>query len=226
MSADRELAGWTARPRPGEAPIEGRAVRVEPIVDARRFEELWEAYAEGDASLWRWMSYGPFGGKAEFMRFAETTYLAPDILFHAIVPHSSGRAEGVAALMRTDAANGVTEIGHICLAPTLQATRAASEAFYLMMVRVFDELGYRRLEWKCDSRNAPSRAAAERLGFTYEGLFRKHMIVKGRNRDTTWFSIVDSDWPALKAGFRAWLDDANFTADGRQKARLAEMRSG
>lgn len=219
------LADYGSRQFPGTQSIAGHFVKVEPIVDHRYFGALFAALAEdGQGSIFDHMAYGPFADEAVFRSWAEATYLADNIRFHAILPLTTGRAEGVAALMRTDAANGVTEIGHICLAPSLQRSRAASEAFYLIMRRVFDEMGYRRLEWKCDDRNQPSKRAAERLGFRYEGLFRQHMIVKGRNRDTAWYSILDSDWPTVKAGFDAWLAPENFDAEGRQRRGLTEMR--
>ena len=219
------LADYGSRQFPGAQPIAGHFVKVEPIVDARHFEALFAAFAEdGQGSIFDYMAYGPFADAAVFRRWAEATYLADNIRFHAILPLTTGRAEGVAALMRTNTANGVSEIGHICLATSLQRSRAASEAFYLIMRRVFDELGYRRLEWKCDDRNQPSRRAAERLGFRYEGLFRQHMIVRGRNRDTAWYSLIDGDWPTVKAGFDAWLAPENFDAEGRQRRGLTEMR--
>ncbi len=221
------LANYGPRQLPGVTLIEGRLVRVEPIVDDRHFDALFAAFAQdGEGRIFDHLPYGPFADQAAFRRWAEATYLADNIRFHAILPSATGRAEGVAALMRTDTANGVTEIGHICLAPSLQRSRAASEAFYLIMNRVFDELGYRRLEWKCNDRNQSSKRAAERLGFVYEGLFRQHMIVKGRNRDTAWYAIIDCDWPVVKAGFEAWLAPANFDAEGRQQRALAEMREG
>lgn len=219
------LANYAARQPPGTQPIEGHGVRVEPIVDARHFDALFAAFSEDrEGGIFDHLPYGPFADQAAFHRWTEATYLADNIRFHAIVPSATGRAEGVAALMRTDTANGVTEIGHICLAPSLQRSRAASEAFYLIMNRVFDELGYRRLEWKCDDRNQPSKRAAERLGFRYEGLFRQHMIVKGCSRDTAWYAIIDRDWPTIKAGFEAWLAPDNFDTEGRQRRGLAEIR--
>ncbi|KQT85918.1 GNAT family protein [Aurantimonas sp. Leaf443] len=220
-----DLSRYERRALPGTEPMHGRAVRVEPIIDERHFADLARAFeADPSRGLWRWLAYGPFEDRAAFLAFARTTYLSADLRFHAIVPEASGRAEGVAALMRADVANGVVEIGHVCLSPALQGTRAASEAFYLLARRVFDELGYRRYEWKCDDGNAPSKRAAARLGFTPEGLFRQHMIVKGRNRDTAWFSILDGEWPRVKAGFEAWLQDGNFDAQGRQKETLAARR--
>lgn len=221
------LANYAPRQFPGTQPIEGHFVKVEPIVDHRHFDTLFAAFAEDrEGRIFDHLAYGPFADRAAFRDWAQATYLADTIRFHAILPLATGRAEGVAALMRTDTANGVTEIGHICLAPSLQRSRAASEAFYMIMRRVFDELGYRRLEWKCDDRNQPSKRAAERLGFRYEGLFRQHMIVKGRNRDTAWYSVIDRDWPAVKAAFAAWLAPDNFDAEGCQRRALTEIRDG
>jgi RimJ/RimL family protein N-acetyltransferase len=218
-----DLTDWTPRPLPGQLPLQGRHVLVEPIVDEARFGELWAAFGGADR-LWDYLAYGPFLGDHEFERFARQTYLGSDPMFHAIVPTETGRAAGVAALMRLDPANGVAEIGHICLSPALQRTRVATEAFLLLFSRVFDELGYRRLEWKCDNRNAPSRRAAERLGFVFEGIFRQHMVVKHHNRDTAWFSIIDRDWPRVRQGFEQWLSDENFDENGRQRRSLARCR--
>lgn len=217
------LKSWAPKAALEGLDAAGRRVAIEPIRDGRRFDELFAAFAADEAgALWRWLPYGPFARREDFRAFAQKTYLAGGIVFHAIVPAASGRAEGVAALMRTDAANGVTEIGHVCLGPSLQKTAAATEAFFLFMAYVFGDLGFRRFEWKCNDGNAGSKRAAERLGFTHEGLFRQHMIVKGENRDTAWFSILDGEWPALKGRFEAWLDPANFDAAGRQRRPLAQ----
>ena len=143
-----------------------------------------------------------------------------DPLFHAIIDNQSGKAVGVAAFLRIDPANGVMEVGHINYSPRLQRTVMATEAMALMMRRVFDELGYRRYEWKCDSLNAPSRAAAKRLGFGYEGTFRQAIVYKGRNRDSAWFSITDREWPILRTEYDRWLAPDNFDAEGRQRSRL------
>jgi RimJ/RimL family protein N-acetyltransferase len=143
-----------------------------------------------------------------------------DPWFYAFIRRDSGKAAGMGSFMRLDAANGSIEIGHIWLSPGLQKTREATEAIFLMMRHCLDELGCRRLEWKCDALNAPSRRAAERFGFTFEGIFRQHFIVKGRNRDTAWYSIIDKEWPPIRAGFQAWLKDGNFDQRGRQKQRL------
>jgi len=222
---DASLANWQPRPLPGDAPLVGRHVRVEPLVDETRFADL-EAGFRGHDQLWDYLAYGPFDGAESFHRYAAATYLGGDPRFHALIPAETGKAAGVAALMRLDPVHGVAEIGHICLGPALQKTRASTEAFALLFGRVFDELGYRRLEWKCDSGNAPSRRAAARYGFHDEGLFRQHMVVKGRNRDTAWFSITDREWPNVKAGFERWLADENFDGEGRQIRSLEACRAG
>jgi RimJ/RimL family protein N-acetyltransferase len=220
-----DLAHFEPRALPGTEPTEGRHVRVEPIVDERRFDELYDAFAaDRSGRIFDYLAYGPFDDRAAFLEFAREIYLGGAMRFHAVVPASTGRATGVAALMRADPANGVIEIGHICLAPSLQQTVASTEGLFLIMSRAF-ELGYRRLEWKCDDRNLPSRRAAERFGFRYEGTFRQHMIVKNRNRDTAWFSILDSEWPALRGGFEEWLDPENFDPSGRQIRRLEDVRA-
>ena len=227
----------TYRPRefPGSGPMSGETVKVEPITDSRRFGELWEALSDDpDDQVFTHLPYGPFASRKAYEDFAARTYLAEDILFHAIVPlagplwadrETAGKAAGVMALMRIDTVNGVAEVGHICLSPRLQRTAAASEAMFLLMTRVLGELGYRRFEWKCDDANVRSKRAAERFGFRPEGLFRQHQIVKGRNRDTAWFSIIDSEWATIRDGFEAWLDRDNFDGDSRQKRGLAEIRT-
>jgi RimJ/RimL family protein N-acetyltransferase len=147
-----------------------------------------------------------------------------DPLFHVILDRAGEEPLGIASYLRIDPGNGVIEVGHLHFGPQLQRTPAATEAMALMMARAFDELGYRRYEWKCDSLNAPSRAAALRLGFTFEGIFRNAVVVKGRSRDTAWFSVTDAEWPKVRAGFEAWLAPANFDAEGRQRRGLAELR--
>ncbi len=229
-----DLKDFVPREVPGKAAIAGETVTVEPIVDSRRFGELWEAFSDDpDDQVFTYLGYGPFRTREAFEAFAGRTYLAKDILFHAIVPtagplwtdaETAGKAAGVMALMRIDTANGVAEIGHICLAPRLQRTVAVTEAVFLLAHRVFAELGYRRFEWKCDDANVRSKRAADRYGFSYEGLFRQHMIVKGRNRDTAWFSMIDEEWPNIRNGFEAWLDAGNFDVDGGQKRALKDIR--
>jgi RimJ/RimL family protein N-acetyltransferase len=220
------LPGWSARPRPPRTPIEGRFCRVEPLDPERHAAELFAANGEdAEGRNWTYLPYGPFASFAPFLAWVETASRTADPLRHAIIELGSGEAVGVASLMRIDATAGVIEVGGITYSPRLQRRPAATEAMYLLMRRVFDELGYRRYEWKCDALNAPSRAAALRLGFRYEGLFRQATVYKGRSRDTAWFSILDSEWPALRTAFERWLDPANFDAAGRQHARLAKLRS-
>jgi len=216
------VPGWTARPRPPRDAMEGRYVRLEPVSVERHAGDLFEAFsADAEGRIWTYLPYGPLGSVEELAEWMRKTCLGDDPLFHAIIDKATDKAVGVASYLRIEPAVGVIEVGHINYAPALQRTRGATEAMYLMMARVFDELGYRRYEWKCDALNAPSRAAAQRLGFTYEGLFRQATMYKGRNRDTAWYSILDIEWPRIKAAFEAWLDPANFDADERQKQPLA-----
>jgi RimJ/RimL family protein N-acetyltransferase len=218
------LPHWTARPRPPRSAMEGRFCRVEPIDPARHATDLHAANSlDREGRNWTYLPYGPFPELAGYYDWLERVCAADDPLFHAVIDRRSRRAVGVASYMRIDPAAGVIEVGGINYAPPLQRTAAATEAMYLMMRRVFDELGYRRYEWKCDSLNAPSRAAAQRLGFRYEGMFRQATVYKARNRDTCWFSILDSEWPALKPVFEAWLDPGNFDASGRQRRSLSSF---
>jgi RimJ/RimL family protein N-acetyltransferase len=206
--------------------MQGRFARVEPLDVERHAAELFAANsADVGGGMWTYMGYGPFASLADYRAWAEASARSDDPLFHAIVDLSTGRAAGIASYLRIEPAVGVVEVGHIALSPALQRTAAATEAMWLMMRRVFEELGYRRYEWKCDALNAPSRRAAERLGFTYEGTFRQATIYKGRNRDTAWFSIIDKEWPAIDAAFRAWLAPEGFDDTGRQRRRLSELMS-
>jgi len=188
---------------------------------------------EGHNDLWTWLAYGPFVSQSEMVEFIERWRQAEPAVLLAIVPADSsqpqtapflvgGGAAGWASYMRANPAHGVVEVGNILFSPALQRTRAATEAMYLMAGHVFEHLGYRRFEWKCNAENQPSRRAALRLGFTFEGIFRQHMVIKGCNRDTAWFSMLDKEWPARKRAFEAWLNPANFTADGQQRTSLAK----
>ena len=218
------LPEWTARARPPRTPMEGRCCTVEPVDPARHAAELHAAYLlDKEGRNWTYLPYGPFAGFTEYRAWLERDSLGDDPLRHVILERRSGRAVGVASLMRIDPAAGVIEVGGINYAPPLQRTQAATEAMYLLMRRVFDEFGYRRYEWKCDALNAPSRVAALRLGFRYEGMFRQATVYKGRNRDTCWFSILDSEWPPLKAAFERWLDPGNFDAAGQQRQSLSHL---
>lgn len=215
---------WTPRPRPPRTPMEGRWCRIEPLDANRHAEDLHAANIEDrEGRIWTYMAYGPFASLGDYRAWAEKVCVADDPLFHAIIDRQSGRAQGVASYLRIEPAVGVIEVGHINYAPALQRTPAATEAMYLMMRRVFDELGYRRYEWKCDALNAPSRRAARRLGFSFEGIFRQATLYKGRNRDTAWYAIVDREWPALKGAFERWLDPANFDASGPQRESLSAL---
>jgi len=219
------LPEWSPRPLPPRTPIEGRFCRVEPLDPDRHAAELFDANSDDAAGRnWTYLPYGPFPSFDLYREYLMTAARRDDPLIHAIIDRTNGRAVGVASLMRIDPAAGVIEVGGINYSPRLQRRAAATEAMYLMMRRVFDEIGYRRYEWKCDSLNAPSRAAALRLGFRYEGLFRQATVYKGRNRDTLWFSIIDSEWPSLRTAFEAWLDPANFDGSGTQRRNLQSFR--
>ncbi len=202
----------------------GRFVMLEPLSADKHSADLWAA-VKGADEVWTWLGDGPYaepGALAEALRAKEPGSAAR---FFAIVPaKADGVASGYASLMRIDAPNGVIEVGNVLFAPSLQRTPAATEAMYLMARHVFEDLGYRRYEWKCNALNEPSRRAAVRLGFTFEGIFRQHMIVKGRNRDTAWFSMLDTEWPAIKTAFEAWLAPENFDSEGRQNRALADLR--
>lgn len=217
------VPGWTTRPRPPRAPMAGRHCRIEPLDPERHGADLWRFLCvEGEVRNWTYLPYGPFDDEDEFRAWLADRAKSDDPLFHAVLDEA-GRAVGLASYLRIDPANGAIEVGHIHFGPLLQRTAATTEALYLFMRRAFAELGYRRFEWKCDALNAPSRRAALRLGLVFEGVFRQATVVKGRNRDTAWFSATDAEWPRLAAAFEAWLEPANF-ADGRQIRRLEDLR--
>lgn len=219
------LESWSRRPSPSRAALQGRYACVEPLAAAHA-TALFQAFAlRPDARDWTYLSRDRVLDPSQFERDVEARSASLDPLFFAILPGSDdGDACGTAALMRIDRDNGVIEIGHVEFAPALQRTRAATEAIALLLGFVFS-LGYRRVEWKCDSLNERSRRSAARFGFTFEGVFRQAVVVKGRNRDTAWFSMLDQEWPANQRAFERWLDPENFDASGRQKRALAELRS-
>ncbi len=220
------VPGWTPRPPPPRTAMAGRLCVVGPLAPDRHAADLFAAFAaDAEARNWTYLSIGPFAQLAEFRAWAEEIHGGDDPLFHAIVERASGRALGVASFLRIEPATGVIEVGNLNFSPALQRTAIATEAMYLMMRRAFDELGYRRYEWKCDALNAPSRRAAERLGFVFEGIFRQATIYKGRNRDTAWYAVIDSDWPALRAAFETWLSPDNFDAKGVQRRSLTVCRA-
>jgi RimJ/RimL family protein N-acetyltransferase len=212
--------------RPQRTTLRGRLVAVTPLDPAAHGDPLYEA-TRGEAGdpLWRYLFEGPFPSRAAFDLHLQRAAASEDPLFFAILEGASGNAVGYAAYMRIEPTHRVIEVGSILYTPRLQRTPLATEAMYLMARHIFEDLGYRRYEWKCNALNAPSRKAALRFGFTFEGIFRQHMIVKGRNRDTAWFSMLDSEWPARKANFERWLDPSNFGADGRQKIALSELNA-
>lgn len=212
----------TPASKPAAVVLKGRYGSVEKFDAEKHVALLWEA-VKGDDNLWTYMWFGPFATRADFDKFAEVLAKREDPFAYAIIDRE-GRARGVATLMEIRPAHRVIEVGGIFYSGALRSTPLATEAQFLLMKYVFDELNYRRYEWKCDSLNAASRRAAERLGFVFEGIFRQHMIVKGRNRDTAWFSIADSEWPKLKRAFETWLAPDNFEANGRQRRRLAGFR--
>ena len=221
----RPVPGWTTRPTPPASAMTGRFCRVEPLSPADHAADLFEANrADAGGRNWTYLGADGFTELAPYRAWLDKMAAGSDPLFHAIIDLATGRAVGIASYLRIDPANGVIEVGHINYSPLLQRTPAATEAMFLMMRRAFDELGYRRYEWKCDDRNLPSRAAAQRLGFTYEGTFRQAVVYKDRNRDTAWFSILDGEWPAIRAAFERWLAPENFDADGRQRQSLATRR--
>ncbi len=215
---------WTPRPRPPRTPMQGRLCRLEPLDAATHAGLLHEAHAaDVEGRNWTYLPYGPFGSAAEYAAWVRSVQAGEDPLFFAIVSRASEQPVGVASYLRIDPAMGTIEVGHLAYSPALQRTLAATEAMYLMMRRAFEELGYRRYEWKCDRFNAPSCRAAERLGFRFEGTFRQAVVVKGRNRDNAWFSILDGEWPAVRTALEGWLDPSNFDAAGRQRRRLGEL---
>jgi RimJ/RimL family protein N-acetyltransferase len=208
---------------PPRIPLEGTSVRLEPLDSATHGDDLYAAsHADERArAVWTWLGAGPFADASAFSAWLREGAAAADPVFYAIRDGASGRASGMAAFMRIAAGDGVLEIGNIWLAPPLQRTRASTEALVLMLRHAFDDLGYRRVEWKCNALNEPSRRAALRLGFRFEGIFFRHMIVKGRNRDTAWYAMLAEEWPERRAAFANWLAAGNFDADGRQRRPLA-----
>ncbi|MDT1062916.1 GNAT family protein [Paracoccus sp. CPCC 101403] len=214
------VTGFHQPPAPGET-IAGRFVTLEPLDPVRHAEDLYEAN-RGHDWLWDYMGYGPFPDIAAYRAWQESVAGKPDPCFYALRDNATGKVGGLASFMRLDRPNGVIEIGNIQISPVLQRGPATSEAIMLMIRWAF-EAGYRRVEWKCNALNEPSIVAARRYGFLYEGTFRQHLMVRGRNRDSAWFSIIDGEWPAVREAFDAWLSPENFAPDGSQRRRLSEM---
>ncbi len=220
------VPGWTPRARPERSSLEGRHCRIEALDAERHGAELYAAYAAApDGRDWTYLAVGPFDTEACYLAYARTAAASADPLHYAVVDRRSGRALGTLALMRIDPANGVIEIGSVAFSRALQRTTASTEAQYLLMRHVFESLGYRRCEWKCDALNAPSRKTALRLGLRFEGTFRQAVVYKGRSRDTAWFAATDRDWPRLAAAFEAWLAPDNVDAQGLQLQSLSALRA-
>ena len=217
------LDGWKPPSQPTLDPMAGRWCQVEPLDPRQHAADLYDAYAlDPEGAIWTYLSYGPFDTFQEYLDWMQEASHGTDPSFRAVINATTGKAAGVASYLRIAPASGSIEVGHINYSPVLQRTPAATEAMYLMMRWAF-ERGYRRYEWKCDALNAKSRAAAQRLGLSFEGVFRQTTVYKGRNRDTAWYAAIDQEWPALDEAFRRWLDPANFDEHGTQRTRLSDL---
>jgi RimJ/RimL family protein N-acetyltransferase len=217
------VANWMPPRRPGKDVLPGRFVRLEPLAADRHAADLHRANsADAEGTIWKYLPYGPFSSVAAYHHWMRDTTAAGDPFFYALIDPGTGHAGGVMSLMRITPEAGSIEVGHINIAPEMQRAPAVTEAMFLLMQWVF-EAGYRRFEWKCDASNLRSRRAAERFGFSYEGVFRQHTISKGRNRDTAWFACIDAEWPSLKEAYAAWLAPTNFDVSGRQQESLADL---
>jgi len=222
---DGDLSSWTPRPRPDGRILQGRWSRLERLDPGRHGDSLYEAsLASGADERFRYLPDDPPDRRA-FDAWAAKMAASADPLCYVVIDPATERAEGRQTFMRIDAANGVIEIGNILWGPKIARTRVATEALYLFARHAFD-LGYRRFEWKCNALNAPSRRAAERFGFAFEGVFRNHMVVKGENRDTAWYAMIDGDWPRIRAGMERWLDPGNFDSEGLQQMPLRAAMGG
>ncbi|HUS96689.1 MAG TPA: GNAT family protein [Hyphomicrobiaceae bacterium] len=219
----KPVPDFTPPPRPAREKLAGRTCWLEPLNAAAHADDLFSANAlDVTDAGWTYSAVGPYANAEEYRRWADQAEVSEDPLYFAIMDPATGKPAGTATYMRIDPAQAVIEVGSIKYSPLLQKKTAATEAMYLMMAHAF-ALGYRRYEWKCDSHNQPSRDAAIRLGFQFEGIFRQAMVYKGRNRDTTWYSIIDTEWPTLKAAYETWLSPENFAPDGRQRQRLSDL---
>lgn len=223
QSVGLAVPNWTPPALPSRESMEGRFCRVEALSVERHARELFAANSlDAENRNWTYMTYDPFESWDAYRDWVSESATTRDPLFFAIVDKGSKRAVGVASYLRIDPRHGSIEVGHLMFSPLLQGKPAATEAMFLMMKRAF-ELGYRRYEWKCNALNVPSRRAAQRLGLSYEGLFRQAAVVKGRNRDTAWYAAIDQEWPALKAAFQKWLEPSNFDEAGRQRVALSTL---
>jgi RimJ/RimL family protein N-acetyltransferase len=220
-----DLTNWKGCPAPRPVALEGRYVSIEPYDRARHLQPLWDAFGGMSINpLLRYFAQDDFSGIEDFDAWSEAVVKSGWVR-EVIVEKATGRVVGMAHYMRPDPANGVVEIGGIAHGPDMARSPLSTEAQYLLAKHAFEDLGYRRYEWKCDNRNAASKRTAERLGFTFEGVFRQHMLSKRENRDTAWFSIIDGEWPVKARAFDLWLDPSNFDGEGRQKQRLEDIRA-
>lgn len=220
----KDLSNWQQCPTPDQRVLQGRVVRLETLAVSRHGDDLWRALQGPDPALWDYLPYGPFSERTGFNAWLTSNAEHRDPLFYAVIDQASGRALGLFSYLNIAAQDGCIEIGHVAFGASMQRTAGATEAVYLLARHAFDDLGYRRLEWKCNAANTRSRRAAERFGFTYEGLFRQHRVIKGKNRDTAWFSIIDGEWPTCRVAFERWLAVDNFDDQGQQKQRLEALR--
>jgi RimJ/RimL family protein N-acetyltransferase len=217
------IPSWVPPPVPSRKMMEGRYCRLEPLDPIRHAAALFEANAAApDGRSWTYLAYGPFSDLPSYRAWLDANCRGDDPLFFAVIDRADDRPAGVVSYLRIAPAAGSIEVGHLHYSPRLKRTPAATEAMYLMMKKAF-ESGFRRYEWKCDALNAASRAAAQRLGLSFEGVFRQATVYKGRNRDTAWYAAIDAEWPALRDAFRAWLDPNNFDGNGQQRVRLSDL---
>jgi len=220
---DFPVPDWKPALLPVRKILTGRFCNLEPLDTTRHAADLYAANAlDAEGRNWTYLPYGPFDSLSSYSSWLDQFSVTSDPLFFAIVDHATGKAVGVASFMRIDPANGSIEVGHLNFSPLMQRTPIATEAMHLMMKEAF-ALGYRRYEWKCNALNMPSRQAAQRLGFSFEGIFRQAAISKGRNRDTAWYATIDKEWPALNEAFQNWLSPANFNGEGRQRVSLSKL---
>lgn len=223
LADSEEMESWSPRSLPPRTVLRGKHCWLEPLNVARHGADLVKAYRNTDLSSWRYLFVGPFDSDAQCEKWLADAAARQHEIFYALVEGKAGKAVGMMAYMRMDAGNGVIEVGNIHYADSHKRSCEVTEAMFLMMCHIFDDLEYRRYEWKCDSLNASSRRAALRLGFQFEGIFRQHMVVKGLNRDTAWFAMTDKDWPTLKRAYEKWLAPSNSDANGSQLASLADL---
>ncbi len=222
METTIPFGNWPPARPPAAVTLQGQWVRLEPLSAALHSHALWQA-VQGHDAVWQWLADGSYSSEQELAHSLAARQTGTAALFFAIVPGPAQVAAGYASLMRIDPANAVIEVGNVLFSPGLQRTAAATEVIFLLARHIFEELGYRRFEWKCNALNLPSRRAAERFGFAFEGIFRQHMVVKNRSRDTAWFAMLDVDWPERKQAFEAWLRPENFDENGQQRSPLRDF---